>query len=99
MKVRFLTEADTEFREAARYYETKVLGLGFKFIVETKRVILLLAENPQIGKTIPENLRKVPLRRFPYDLIFSLEPDEILIVAVAHHKRRPYYWRKRLRNN
>jgi len=40
---------------------------------------------------LPEARRRV-LRRFPYSIVFLLEPAEIVIVAVAHHKRRPGYW-------
>ncbi|MEQ1737245.1 MAG: hypothetical protein ABL886_12675 [Rhodoglobus sp.] len=43
------------------------------------------------------DVRRRVLRRFPYSVISLLERDEITIVAVAHHRRRPGYWLQRLR--
>lgn len=37
------------------------------------------------------------LRRFPYHLIYTVEGDELIVTAVAHHKRRPFYWSRRNR--
>lgn len=95
MKVRFLSEADVEFRESARYYEDKALGLGIAFIVEVHRVAAAIASQPGIGSPVDDELRKFILRRFPYNVIYAVERDEVVITAVAHHKRRPFYWGKR----
>ncbi len=48
MKVRFLTEADNEFRESARYYEDKAPGLGFAFIAKVHRVAAVVASQPKL---------------------------------------------------
>jgi toxin ParE1/3/4 len=98
MTARFLPEADEEFREAARYYESEVHGLGLRFVAEVHRVLSLLAANPEIGSPIVGDLRKMPLKRFPYQLIYLSEVEGVVIVAVAHHKRRPHYWCKRQMN-
>jgi plasmid stabilization system protein ParE len=37
------------------------------------------------------------LRRFPYSIFYLVEPDAVVIVAIAHHRRRPGYWKQRLR--
>ena len=95
MKVRFLPEADVEFRESARYYEDKAPGLGVAFIAEVHRVAAVVASQPGIGSPVDEELRKFVLRRFPFNLIYAVEGDEIVISAVAHHKRRPFYWGRR----
>ena len=95
MRVRFLSEADVEFRESARYYEDKAPGLGFAFIAEVHRVAAVVASQPGIGSPVDEELRKFVLRRFPYNLIYAVEGDEFVISAVSHHKRRPFYWGRR----
>lgn len=95
MTARFLMEADSEFREAARYYEGEVPGLGFAFVGEINRTVGLLVSNPELGAPVSKSMRKMPVRRFPYKLIYAAEPEGIVIVAVAHHKRRPFYWRRR----
>ncbi|MDP2829480.1 MAG: type II toxin-antitoxin system RelE/ParE family toxin [Sulfuricellaceae bacterium] len=92
MKVRFLSEADVEFRESARYYEDKAPGLGMAFIAEVHRVAAVVASQPGIGSPVDDELRKFVLRRFPYNMIYAVEGDEVVITAVAHHKRRPFYW-------
>ncbi|PIX96372.1 MAG: hypothetical protein CO126_07185 [Hydrogenophilales bacterium CG_4_9_14_3_um_filter_63_34] len=95
MKVRFLSEADVEFRESARYYEDKAPGLGVAFIAEVHRVAAIVASQPSIGSPVDDELRKFILRRFPYNVIYSIEGDEVVMTSVAHHKRRPFYWSRR----
>jgi len=98
MKLGFLHEADVEFRESARYYEDKAPGLGLAFIAEVHRVAAIIAAQPNIGSPVGDELRKFMLRRFPYSLIYALEGDEVIVTAVAHHKRRPFYWSRRGRS-
>lgn len=97
MKIRFLAEADAEFRESARYYEAKAQGLGIAFITEVHRATAIVASQPSIGSPVDDELglRKFVLRRFSYNLIYSIEGDGVVIIAVAHHKRRPFYWGRR----
>ncbi|MFA7280181.1 MAG: type II toxin-antitoxin system RelE/ParE family toxin [Sterolibacterium sp.] len=95
MKARFLPEADVEFRESARYYEDKAQGLGIAFIKEVHRAAGILASQPSIGSPMEDELRKFSLRRFPYNLIYTIAGDEVVIAAVAHHRRRPFYWGRR----
>jgi plasmid stabilization system protein ParE len=98
MNNEFLPEADEEFREAARYYESEAPGVGLAFIAEVHRAILVIVSHPKSAKIVRDGIRKKVLSHFPYSLLYSQETDLILIVAVAHHKRRPTYWRSRLRS-
>lgn len=95
MTYEFLPDADEEFREASRYYENESPGIGLAFIAEVHRVISSVISHPLSTKTVRGNLRCKVLLHFPYNLIYSIESDLILIVAVAHQKRRPTYWRSR----
>lgn len=96
MNTEFLPEADEEFREAARYYESEAPGVGLAFITEVHRAISLVVSHPRSARKVRGSIRKKPLFHFPYSLLYSIESNLILIVAVAHHKRRPTYWRSRL---
>ncbi|MGI0024433.1 MAG: type II toxin-antitoxin system RelE/ParE family toxin [Nitrososphaera sp.] len=96
MKAEFHPEAEEEFIEASLFYDLELLGLGEGFISEVQRVTKLLVEKPEIGARIDEIFRRILLNRFPYSLIYSLEPERIWIVAVAHQRRRPGYWRSRI---
>lgn len=96
MKLEFHPEAEEEFLEAVSYYEAEVPGLGERFDVEVRTAIALLLEYPEIGPFIDAALRKLVLDRFPYYLIYSVSPEAVHIVAVAHERRKPGYWDERI---
>jgi plasmid stabilization system protein ParE len=93
---RYLPPAEEEMTEASLFYELESAGLGFEFLDDVQRVVDALREYPKLGRSIGRGIRRALLRRFPFSLIYSEEPDGILIVAVAHQKRRPGYWGKRI---
>jgi plasmid stabilization system protein ParE len=93
---RFLTPADEEMSEAASFYEAHSTGLGTHYLNEVQHVIDLVREYPELGQAVDQGLRRVVLHRFPFSLIYSVETDAIVIVAVAHQRRRPGYWKNRL---
>ena|SRR5258705_6208064 len=93
---RFLRPAEEEMTEASLFYEAASTGLGNSFLDDVQRVVDSLREHPYLGHGVVLNLRRMLLHRFPFSLIYSVETDEILIVAVVHHGRRPGYWQERL---
>ena len=93
---RFLLPAEEEMTEASLFYEAASAGLGEEFLDDVQRVIGILREHPELGQLIESELRLAPLRRFPFSLIYSFRMDEIIIIAVAHQKRRPGYWKDRI---
>lgn len=96
MKSIFLPEAEAEFLEASRYYELEAPGVGMAFIVEVHRAVKAIVARPLSAPEVRGNIRKKLINRFPYNLLYAFESDQIVIVAVAHHKRRPTYWQSRL---
>jgi len=96
MRYEFHPEAEEEFIEAAAYYERNVPGLGERFGSEVRRTIERLLEYPELGSPIDADLRRLMLTRFPYSLIYSFTSDLLRVVAVAHARRRPGYWRPRV---
>lgn len=97
MKTEFLPEADEEFREAARYYESEAPGIGMAFVVEVHKTVADIVEFPLAAHIVRPSIRKKVLRHFSYNILYSIEPDKIVIVAVAHQRRRSNYWRSRLK--
>jgi plasmid stabilization system protein ParE len=93
---RFLPPAEEEMTEASLFYEAASTGLGSNFLDDVSRVVERLREHPYLGQTVAPNLRKTLLHRFPFSLIYSVEADQILIIAVAHYGRRPDYWQGRV---
>ena len=96
MKPIFHPAASEEIVETTAYYEREVPGLGDGFITEVERVIEVLCDQPNIGQVVGEEFRRILLARFPYFLIYSIESEQVWVVAVAHHRRRPGYWQDRI---
>lgn len=80
---------------AARFYETQRRGLGLDYIDEVRRAVDALIAFPGLGHRFSKRLDRIVLRRFPYALIYRAEPRAVVVVAVAHLRRRPGYWRRR----
>jgi len=96
MKAGFHPTASEEIVETTAYYEGEVPGLGDRFIAEVERIVEVLCDQPNIGQSVGEELRRIILARFPYSLIYSIESGRIWEIAVAHHRRRPGYWQERI---
>ena len=71
-------------------------GLGNEFLDELDRAIRRAVAYPQSCTEIESGLRRCIMARFPYGLIYGLEKDKIIVVAVAHLHRNPRYWADRL---
>jgi toxin ParE1/3/4 len=99
--VRLLESAVAEATEAAAWYESHRAGLGSEFREELKLALDTLLEIPFLGKPWPGRLgergvRRTTLRRFPFFLVFVTVDSDFVVLAVAHHRRRPAYWRDRI---
>lgn len=89
--------ADTfELAEAAAWYEQRVYGLGGRLYEAVQKTKTFIRQNPQLGAPHRRGTRKRRVSGFPYLIIYREEPDRILIVAIAHGKREPGYWKDRL---
>jgi len=80
---------------AARYYQRVRHGLGEDFLHEVERAVRLAAEHSEAGTPLGNGFRWVLTRRFRYAVIYRPISEGIEIMAVAHLRRRPGYWRSR----
>ena len=96
MKVRFLTPAEIEMFEASAYYEMQVNNLGENFLNIIEEAVEEIAENPRTWPEIDYGIRRRIVRRFPYSVLYRIHTDEIIIMAIMHHKQKPKYWIDRL---
>ncbi|MBP6505819.1 MAG: type II toxin-antitoxin system RelE/ParE family toxin, partial [Rhodoferax sp.] len=86
--------AQAELVDGASFYATKAgPSMGESFIAEFERTVDLLSSHPRLGSRWTGGLRRLPLRRFPYSIIYADSESEVRIVALAHQSRRPGYWR------
>lgn len=90
--VRFLRPAELELMEAAKYYEQQAVGLGSEFLDQVDAAIKEFSEHPEQCPIVKLNIRRRLVHRFPYVLLYRLEPEEIVIQATMHTRRRPDYW-------
>jgi len=101
LPVRPNAAAEEEFRHYIRWYEDESLGLGVRLWSEIQAAINLISSRPAIGEVVRyvrilAVIRRVPLRHFPFLLLYREHPDYIEVVALAHTSRKPNYWRARL---
>ncbi len=52
--------------------------------------------HPEAGERVGHEVRRKVLQRFPYSILYTAERWRVWVVAVAHHKRKPDYWRSRV---
>jgi plasmid stabilization system protein ParE len=91
--------AERELIAAAKFYETRASGLGANFIREVERTLTEIVTNPDAGNRFAgSKFRRRLLRRFPFGLVYQLDLENTLVIAVMHLRRRPGYWKRRLRS-
>jgi toxin ParE1/3/4 len=101
--VRLDDEAEAEINAAVAWYDSRAerTEVGDEFLAEIDAAIERIGEHPAAFQLVPRVSRKLdvrscPLHRFPFSLMFVELATEIRVVAAAHHRKRPGYWRSRL---
>lgn len=102
MRLPFEAEAVAEFEDAAAWFEREREGYGALFVSEVRRAVDRAADLPHSGPRVPgtdpeRDVRRFVVRRFPYLVITAIVTGQRAVVAVAHGRRRPGYWRDRLK--
>jgi plasmid stabilization system protein ParE len=91
-----LPQAVDEAREARNHYRSKSPTVEEAFRQEIERAVALIQGHPETWPTYVHGTRRFVLHRFPYSLVYRTDGTSSLIVAIAHAKRKPGYWRSRL---
>ena len=100
-QVRFAPEASAELEDATRWYEQRHAGLGLAFLAAVDVAVGSVARTPRAGAPLGGlaeelDVRRVPVSRFPYHLVYLVTEGQIDVLAVAHDRRRPAYWSGRV---
>ncbi|CAN5131164.1 hypothetical protein BH20VER2_BH20VER2_06600 [soil metagenome] len=95
MRYAFHPEARLEYRKTAIFYEARRSGLGAIVTREIESAIERILAAPEQFPFIEQDVRRCLAHVFPYGVLYTIEPDFILIIAVAHASRRPGYWQAR----
>jgi len=94
-KLRFLPEAAGELLTEVSYYSAIRVGLGIQFADAVEAAISIVLTNPNAGSPAQRGTRRRIVKDFPFSIIYRPSDAEILIVALAHHRRKPGYWKQR----
>ena len=94
--IAFDPDARAEFLAAIEYYEECQVGLGRRFRLAIESELEHISEMPLRFRVLHPPFRRCLIPKFPYALLFAIEPKFILLIAVAHAKRKPGYWRERI---
>ena len=94
-KVIFLDPAWEEMPEAARWYDDQEAGVGHEFLSEVDEAIDRLLFDPTARPLAGRSVYRQVVDRFPFDLLYRIGTEQIEIVAVSHHRRKPGYWHHR----
>ena len=89
MRVVFRPEARAEVLEAQNWYESRAVGLGLEFARVVDAAVASAARNPETFAYVAGTCRRALLRKFPFSLVFRVRGDELLVIAVFHHRRNP----------
>lgn len=96
MRHEFHPEALEEYREAAHWYGNRAPNLGLRFVGEIEETIRRILDAPDRWRTVEDDVRRCLTHVFPYSILYTIEPEFVLIVAVAPCAREPRYWKDRL---
>lgn len=96
-KISFLPAAQNELDDAFLWYEDQAVGLGYEFLDELDQSLRLIVNYPGLQPPIDNNVRRCLVNRFPYGIFYGVADNAIIVVAVAHLKRKPAYWKNRLK--
>lgn len=97
MTYRYHKDAALELVDASVYYDRQREGLGDEFLDEVRAAEQRILSAPEGWTLLGDEVRRCPLRRFPYALLYRKVNDELLeIIAVMHLRRKPGYWAGRL---
>lgn len=97
MTFSFHPEAEREFDAARDFYDDCEFGLGRVFLDEVHGTIGRILRFPDSWPRSSHRTRRCLCNRFPYSVIYRNDKNEITIYAVAHQKRKPGYWKERLK--
>ncbi len=95
LPVEFHPAAESEALEAARWYAQHDAATAERFLWALDRAVEQVAAAPAQWPSYLHGTRRVPLARYPFTLVYRLRTGSVLVLAVAHQRRVPGYWRRR----
>ena len=88
-------EAEADITEAYQYYESCREGIGTEFISCIDEAISRIQNNPKQFRAVQDVIRRALVRKFTYGVYYTINENEIIVLAVVHARRNPKHWRSR----
>ena len=85
-------ETEFDIAEHFGFYEGKRGGLGQDFLLCVEEALDKLQRNPLIYRKVHKELRRIPIRRFPYRAFYFVQGQRIIVTAVFHARKNPKSW-------
>jgi toxin ParE1/3/4 len=95
-RIAFRPEALLEMEEAIDWYETRGKGLGSEFLRAFEAVLARIDRHSELYPIVHGPARRAPIRRFPYNVIYFADSEQLLIIACFHTSRNPKQWEERV---
>ncbi len=94
-----LPVASNDIRDNAKRYNTKQKGLGKRFTQTVREEIKFVCKNPHIYAVRYKDIRAIPIRKFPYLILYYVNENdkEIVVISVFHTSRNPDIWKNRIK--
>jgi len=97
LKVEINELAALEFDDAIAWYEMQSRGLGERFKSEVIEQVRKIKKNPTWFLVEENSVYKAFIPKFPYKILYTIEESRIIIWAIAHLHRKPWYWQNRVK--
>ena len=95
-KVILLSGTKSDLREASRFYDAERPGFGDIFLTRFHQALSQVRDYPFTAPVIYKQYRKMRLEQFKHSIVYSVEANKIVVVAVMHNRRNPDYWKRRI---
>ncbi|MEW6381195.1 MAG: type II toxin-antitoxin system RelE/ParE family toxin [bacterium] len=94
-RVELHPQAYAELDQAISWYENQTRGLGDALLDEVEHAISVIQESPDRWPVYIGETRSFLVHRFPFAIVYRHDDVKIQVLAIAHLRRRPGYWRDR----
>src|SRR5688572_1243226 len=99
-----LPEAEAEIQDAREWYERQRTSLGDDFVNVVTEALLAIEARPRGFPRLETltsrfEIRRLRLKRLPYLIVYQIAEETTVVLSVSHVRRRPNYWKKRIRKS
>ncbi len=96
MKIQFAPEASKDLDDAVAWYNAEKEDLGYRFAHVVDETILRAARYPYFNTEVDPGVHRALVKRFPYAVFYSVTDDVLMVYAVGHMHRMPFFWGSRI---